>query len=419
MFEDRAEFVSQKWVGLARDYLQRRIDAADDRIESARFSLCEVMENAPAGLRRPRGRAAWHARLEGRRLSVAVGEISDADLTIRGDYHTVLQAARVFHEEEAARKRGLSEVMHRNGGRPVAVSSGVGATGAAAWVFGGLHDFLAARTIDNPDLDERIERLGLSQAARHLDEQGYVILERAVSERFADELRETIVDRAVEVAQSQAGMLLERGRIFEETALHPWLFALGERLCGKGMLLGQLLGLRKRQGPGEIGLHTDYVNVREPFPAQPQMCTSIWALEDFSAAAGSTWVVPGSHRLKRHPQPSDDLTAAIPLEMPKGSVAIWEGALWHWQGGRALEGERVTLHTTYMQGVMRPYDDYLRIDPAILARNPPELSTLAAQDDIFGKNNHAGQQRQYFARSLAVRKPDSIERTAALAEPAI
>lgn len=63
MFEDRAEFVSQKWVGLARDYLQRRIDAADDRIESARFSLCEVMENAPpvyAGLADgPHGTLGW------------------------------------------------------------------------------------------------------------------------------------------------------------------------------------------------------------------------------------------------------------------------------------------------------------------------------------------------------------------------
>jgi ectoine hydroxylase-related dioxygenase (phytanoyl-CoA dioxygenase family) len=199
-------------------------------------------------------------------------------------------------------------------------------------------------------------------------------------------------------------MLLERGHIFEETALHPWLYALGEKLCGRGMLLAQLLGLRKRQGPGEIGLHTDYVNVREPFPSQPQMCTAIWALEDFSAAAGSTWVVPGTHHQKRHPRPGDDLSSAIPLEMPKGSIAIWDGALWHWQGARALEGERVTLHTTFMQGVMRPYDEYLRIDPAILARNPPELSTLAAQDDIFGKNNHSGQQRQYFARSMAVRR---------------
>ncbi|HEX3917307.1 MAG TPA: phytanoyl-CoA dioxygenase family protein [Caulobacteraceae bacterium] len=411
MFEDRAEFVSEKWIGLARDYLQRQVDAAGEGMDGANFSLCEVMEDAPAGIGRPDGRAAWHARLKGRQLTVGAGEIDGADLVIRGDYHAVLQAAHVSYADEAARKRGLREAQHRNGGRPVATMTGAGASGPAGRVFAGLHDHLAARTIENPDLDLRIARLGLADAARQLDEIGYAILERAVSERFADELREAIVASAAEVGQAQCGMLLERGRIFEETALHPWLFALGEKLCGRGFLLGQLLGLRKRQGPGEIGLHTDYVNVREPFPAQAQMCTAIWALEDFTAAAGSTWVVPATHHLKRHPQPSDDLSSAIPLEMPKGSIAIWDGALWHWQGGRELPGERVTLHTTYMQGTMRPYDDYLRIDPAILARNPPELATLAAQDDIFGKNTHAGQQRQYFARSMTVRREAAARAT--------
>jgi ectoine hydroxylase-related dioxygenase (phytanoyl-CoA dioxygenase family) len=410
MFEDRAEFVSEKWVGLARDYLQGRVDALSDRVEGARFSLCEVMATAPAGFRRRAGLAAWHARLDGRRLTVGLGEIADADLTIRGDYHAVLQAARVSYDDDGARRRGLREAQHRNGGRPVASMAGTGAAGVAAEVFAGLHDHLAARTVENPDLDERIERLGLAAAARQLDETGYVILERAVSDRFADDLRAAIIAAAEAHGQAQAGMLLERGRIFEETALHPWLYALGEKLCGKGFLLGQLLGLRKQHGPGEIGLHTDYVGVREPFPAQAQMCTAIWALEDFTAAAGSTWVVPNSHRLKRHPRPSDDLGGAIPLEMPKGSIAIWDGALWHWQGGRELAGERVTLHTTYMQGTMRPYDDYLHIDPAILARNPPELSTLAAQDDVFGKNNHAGQQRHYFARSMALRREAAAER---------
>jgi hypothetical protein len=124
MFEDRAEFVSEKWVGLARGYLQRRVDAADDRIDGARFSLCEVIENAPGGFKRPGGVAAWHARLEGRQLTVGLGEIEGADLTARGDYHAVLQAARVFNADEPACRRGLREAQHRNGGRPVATRRG-------------------------------------------------------------------------------------------------------------------------------------------------------------------------------------------------------------------------------------------------------------------------------------------------------
>ena len=402
MFEDRAEFVSEKWVALARDYLQARVDAADDRLNGAHWSICEVMTDCPAYFGRPGNVAAWHARLNGRELTVGLGEIPDADYRVRGDYHAVLQAARVAYDDPAATKRGMREVVHRNGG-PAAQVEGDAAQGAAAWVFAGLHDVLVAHTIENPDLDERIRRLGLADAARSLRDLGYAILDRAVSARFADALRDEILRLAAQSGGRTAGMLMERGRIFEETALHPWVYSLGEQLCGKGMLMGQLLGLRKSTGPGEIGLHTDYVNVREPFPTQAQMCTAVWALEDFTDAGGSTWLVPGSHRHKRHPRPDDDLSTAIPLVMPKGSVAIWDGAVWHWQGDRKLDGDRVTLHTTYMQGTMRPYDDYLHIDREILARSPPELATLAAQDDIFGKNNHAGQQREYFSRSIAIR----------------
>ncbi len=403
-FKDRAEMGSDKWLGLVRDHLRRRIAEADERIGDARFSLCEIMTEPPAHLRASGGVLAWRARLEGRELTVEHGVDEGADVVVRGPYHDVLQFGRAFFgADDGGRKRRVREAAHRTRGR-VTSEARRPAAGAAAFVFAALHDFLVPRTVENPDLAERLSAFGLGQAVRDLDAQGFAILEGAVTRTFADELTAAIIAASEEAASPSPGMLLRRGPIFEETALHPHLYSLAEHLCGKGMLLGQLLGLRKRKGPGEIGLHTDYVNVREPFPAQPQMCTAIWALKDFTAAAGSTWVVPGSHREKRHARSSDDLTKAIPLEMPKGSIAIWDGALWHWQGGRTDEGDRVTLHSTYMQSTMRPYDDYLRIDGSILARNPPELATLAAQDDIFGKNTAAGQQREYFARSLEVRR---------------
>ena len=404
-FEDRAEMASDKWIELARRYLQSRVDLADARIDTAKFSLCEVMTGCPAHLGRPGNVAAWHLRIDGRRLTVEAGAIDDADINVRGDYHQALQAARIVDgDDEVARERARREVAHRLCRPGVEIEVRRTAQGAAAFVLAGLHDHLAKRTVEDPDLDARLVGLGLSRHAEELADQGYTILERAVSEQFADELAAAIIAASEEAGTSSPGMLLERGRIFEETALHPWLYALAEQMCGRGMLMGQLLGVRKRTGPGEIGLHTDYVNVRAPFPDQVQMCTAIWALEDFTAEAGSTWLVPSSQRFKRHPRPDDDLSAAVPLAMPKGSIGLWDGAVWHWQGARALPDERITLHSTYMQSTMRPYDDYLRIDPAILARNPPELATLAGHNDIFGKNTAAGQQRQYYARSVEVRR---------------
>lgn len=236
-FEDRAEFGSAAWVELARRHLQARLDACDDRVERARFSLSEAYSDPPPHLAGPDGRLAWFARMDGRDLEVGLGEIEGADMVVRGDYPAVLQIARTgYGNDEAASRRRLREVAHRLGG-PAAVTEGTSASGPAAFVFAGLHDHLAVRTRDNPDLTHQTERQGLARAAAELDEHGYTTLERAVGERFADELRAAIIERAVESGTKTPGMLLERGSVFEEAALHPWLLTLAERLCGKGMLL--------------------------------------------------------------------------------------------------------------------------------------------------------------------------------------
>jgi hypothetical protein len=51
----------------------------------------------------------------------------------------------------------------------------------------------------------------------------------------------------------------------------------------------------------------------------------------------------------------------VPIVMPKRSIALWDEATWHAQGECVLEGERVTLHSTYSQLTLRTYDYYLRI----------------------------------------------------------
>jgi ectoine hydroxylase-related dioxygenase (phytanoyl-CoA dioxygenase family) len=177
---------------------------------------------------------------------------------------------------------------------------------------------------------------------------------------------------------------------------------LAEKVCGKGFLLAQLLGQRKGTGPSVLGLHSDYNLMREPFPLHSQACTAIWALEDFTLEAGPTMVIPGSHKLKRHPRRGENVESLKAIEMPKGSIALWDGATWHAQGDRSLPGERVTLHSTYSRMTLRTYDSYLHIAPEILARNPPELTTLCGLDDLFEKNTYAGPDFQRLRRAEAL-----------------
>ena len=63
----------------------------------------------------------------------------------------------------------------------------------------------------------------------------------------------------------------------------------------------------------------------------------MWALTDFTEANGATRLVPGSHLRDHSPDygaPYDSIAA----EMPKGSVLIWHGSLWH--GGGANDTPR-------------------------------------------------------------------------------
>ncbi len=52
-----------------------------------------------------------------------------------------------------------------------------------------FRDHMARRTVENPDLEHRARRLGLAGKIREMEENGFVVIERAISTDFADELR--------------------------------------------------------------------------------------------------------------------------------------------------------------------------------------------------------------------------------------
>ena len=258
------------------------------------------------------------------------------------------------------------------------------------------HDFMALRTIANPDVVQRAHALGLAKNLAELDEKGYTVVHDAFSSEFADELREEAHrnhDSAPPDVGFRATMLLKRGALWEEAVIHPWVLALAEYLLGRGCLIYQSDSIIK--GPGldtHPGLHADYgaSRVAEPFPDYCVEATAVWAIDDFDEPAGPTVIVPGSFRNRRQVPPGTTREGGVLIEMPKGSIAFWHGASWHGAMPRQREGKRTSLHNAYARFFMRPLERYDDIDQEIVDRNPPVFSTLCGLDDPFGKSGYHG-----------------------------
>ena len=70
---------------------------------ATRFSACEVFTDAPAHVAAS-GTAAWHFYVDGKSVSIGLGEVDGADVTIRADYGTALPGARAVYTPEHLEK---------------------------------------------------------------------------------------------------------------------------------------------------------------------------------------------------------------------------------------------------------------------------------------------------------------------------
>jgi hypothetical protein len=250
---------------------------------------------------------------------------------------------------------------------------------------------MSADTTADPldDLKSWITALGLEQNVRELDENGYTVIQDPVAHALTDRVREAIL-RLVQESDPplkgwSAGLLLGRDPVFAEAVLVPKLLALIEYKLGRGAILSQLIGSVRKKGPGSLALHADNSWFPEPFPAWEIMCTACWVTDEFTRESGSTLVIPGTHKLKRHP-PRDvrkTLEGAVPITAPKGSLLLWDGSVWHGNYPRQIDGERVVLHMTYTRIGMQPVEDYRHLDEAWLADKPPLLRHLLGRKLFF------------------------------------
>jgi ectoine hydroxylase-related dioxygenase (phytanoyl-CoA dioxygenase family) len=204
--------------------------------------------------------------------------------------------------------------------------------------------------------------------AARVAEQGFTLVEGAIEPDLVDSLLDDLsrLERDLDARPSANSFegertvriynLLARGPLYARIPVHPNVLPVVERVLDRGCLVSSLSSISI--GPGESAqpIHADDQLLALPKPHPPLVCNSMWALTDFTEANGATRIIPGSHTRDHSPdygKPYD----SIPAEMPRGSVLIWHGSLWHGGGANTTQERRVGIAMNYCAGFVRQQEN--------------------------------------------------------------
>jgi Phytanoyl-CoA dioxygenase (PhyH) len=393
---DRFEFLSDAWIDEARRFLTKAVEQRKTELAGEPFSLSERFTDAPPHLKLPKHVGAWTARYDGETITVKRGFDASATVVVEGDYQAGLAGGQFIGMLAPGASRAMRRELKAMHGDGAPTLKGRIDNKAAGEILALLHDHLGRRTVENPDLAHRAARQGLTGKIRELEDNGYCVIERAISPEFADEVRAATLRALLPHQSLSMNWMLYHGREFEQLIQNPLLMTLIDATLGRGAVIASFSSIKKGPGPGIIPMHTDYSHVPEPYPEFSLTGVGVWALEDWTVPAGPTWIVPGSHKQRRHPRPGEGHNEGVPIEMPKGSVVYFHHGVWHWQGDRTEAGDRVTLHAHFNRGILRSLEPK-KTDVQMLHRNSPRLGEMLGEDDWFDKMSAQGRDYGRFS----------------------
>ena len=391
----RFEFLSDAWLEEAKKFFDRECKSRKEQLGTRPFSVTERFTNAPPHLKFENNVASWNMRYDGENASVARDFNDRADLVIEGDYQAALTSAQFVGVLAPGAMAAMGREVVTMFGKDALQVKGALNDHHASELLMLFHDHMGRRTVENPDLAHRAARQGLTGKIREMEEQGYTVLERAISPKFADAVRAATLRALLPHQTFSMNWMLYHGREFEQLIQNPLLMTLIDASLGRGAVIASFSCIKKGPGPGVIPVHTDYAHVPEPYPEFSLTGVGVWALEDWTVASGPTWLVPGSNKLRRAPRAGEAREGGVPIEMPKGSVVFFTHGVWHWQGDRTEPGDRVTLHAHFNRGILRSLEPK-KTDVQMTHRNSPRLAEMLGEDDWFDKMSAAGRDHVRF-----------------------
>ncbi|THD80705.1 MAG: phytanoyl-CoA dioxygenase [Phenylobacterium sp.] len=234
-------------------------------------------------------------------------------------------------------------------------------------------------------------------------ERGYAIVENAIAPELVEALDAALgrLERELDARPAENGFeghrtvriynLLAHGAPFAEVPVHAAVLPIVEGVLDDGCLISSLSSIAIDPGETAQPIHADDMVIPLAKPHIPIVCNSMWALTDFTEANGATRLVPGSH-LKPNPE-YGGAYETIAAEMPRGSVLIWDGALWHGGGANRTDKRRTGVAMNYCAGFIRQQENQqLGVPPALARSFAPRLQELMGYGVYRGLIGHIDKQ---------------------------
>ncbi len=231
---------------------------------------------------------------------------------------------------------------------------------------------------------EEVDQELLDAQHEELLEQGFIIIEKLLSDAQASALRdeaETHLDKfgrnSFEGERTQRIYgLPEKMRSADVFIEHPLILAHLDRLLKPNYLLSQAQVINILDGSPAQPLHIDDGFYPWPQPRSALSVATVFAIDDFTEANGATVAIPGSHRWGegRYPEESDKRVKAV---MPAGSCILFMGNVWHGGGENFSGAPRLAFTAQYCEPYLRTQENYfLSVRPETIATVSEDLRRM-------------------------------------------
>lgn len=224
----------------------------------------------------------------------------------------------------------------------------------------------------------------VEQATSALREDGCVIIDELLSKDTLDRLEselEPLIEATAFGAIPELGLrtrrtggLIARSPTIREVAVNDLVLGIAKNVLARASAVQLNLTEVISLSPGAEAqfIHRDELLYDAfPFPNDYEVyCNSLWALTDSTEEMGATRVVPGSHRLGPDEKfgPGDTVAA----EMPRGSVLVFSGKLYHGGGENRSDRQRRLIDLGYAVSWIRQEENQFLACPREIARSLPE-----------------------------------------------